>query len=233
MSKLSQTIYTQLRDGVLTFIAHHPAPEMERFAAGVSGWAGADAPDEQWVGGEIALLPAAAHLHAALDQVTSETEPLVALFDRHRLSCKWEQSYRRRDGLVGGDMLDGYGFVEVIGKQGPFVSGQVRIGIGVWGPDIDYPEHAHAAEEIYVPLAGHASFSLGGGAYKRHGVGSCVHVSPHLPHGFRTTDAPFVVLYIWQNGDLRETSTFSSANAAPLRSSVGLRARNEMPISRS
>ncbi|MEL7543764.1 MAG: dimethylsulfonioproprionate lyase family protein [Pseudomonadota bacterium] len=216
MSDLDQTIYTELRDALLAFVARHPAVEMTRFTDAVAGWASGTASEERWVGGAVSVLPAAAHLHAAVDLAASDTQALVALFDAHRASCKWEQSYRRRDGLVGDDMLEGYGFVEVIGKKGPFLSDRVRLGIGVWGPGIDYPEHAHAAEEVYVPLAGHASFTLGGGDYQSRGTGTCVHVTPHLRHGFRTTDAPFVVLYVWQNGDLRETSTFSSASAPRL-----------------
>lgn len=59
-------------------------------------------------------------------------------------------------------MLSGYGFAEVIGERGPFVSKRVRSGIGVWGPNIDHPAHHHMAEEVYVPLAGSAEITLTG-----------------------------------------------------------------------
>ena len=130
------------------------------------------------------------------------------LFERAKDRLKWEQSYTKADAVVGVAMLAGYGFVEVIGKHGPFRSDRVRSGIGVWGPGITYPAHCHRAEEVYVPLAGSACFEVDGRAPQVGRAGDAVDVPSMRVHGFRTTDEPLVVLYIWQAGDLREKSTF-------------------------
>nr|MDJ0970654.1 dimethylsulfonioproprionate lyase family protein [Kiloniellales bacterium] len=115
------------------------------------------------------------------------------------------------DAVVGEDMLAGYGFVEVVGVHGPFLSTRVRAGIGVWGPDIVYPPHRHRAEETYIVVAGAAEFMVGedpkASASKRI-VGDVVHVPSMTTHGFRTRDDPVAVLYLWQGIDLREKSSF-------------------------
>lgn len=195
----------RLLDAILGFVARHPHPSVRRFRDGVARWG------RDWRGVEPRHLPAADTLAAALSHTTPETHSLAALFEREKASRHWEQSYTKADGVVGEDMLSGYGFAEIIGKQGPFVSTGVRSGIGVWGPRISYPPHRHRAEEVYVLLAGSADFQLGAGEearIERRNAGDAVHVPSLLTHGFRTAEDPLVVFYIWQTGDLREKSTF-------------------------
>ncbi len=196
----------RLLDAVLSFVAGHPHPALQRFKPALADWG------EAWTAVAPSYLPAVETLQAALPLASSETRTLAALVARETGSRRWEQSYRKTDGLVGDDMLSGYGFVEVIGTLGPFVSNRVRAGVGVWGPSIAYPPHRHQAEEVYVPLAGSAEFRLGEGdnlSMTTCGVGDAVYVPSLLRHGFRTKEQPLVVFYIWQAGDLRETSSFS------------------------
>ena len=143
---------------------------------------------------------------------SGQTRPLIEAFETHKASRKWEQSYSKADGVVGDDMLSGYGFAEVIGKHGPFVSDRVRSGIGVWGPGIDYPSHRHAAEEIYVILGGSAEFRMDEAPDQqvfRKRASESVYVTSMRTHAFRTLEEPLCVFYIWQAGDLREKSSFS------------------------
>ena len=196
----------RLLDGVLDYVARHENPEVRRFQAAVAGWG------DVWSGVQPCHLPAADTLSRALGHTRPETHELAALFEQEKAWRKWEQSYTREDGLVGDDMLSGYGFAEVIGKQGPFISQRVRAGIGVWGPGITYPPHRHVAEEVYIVMAGCAQFLRGegdGAVWKWRDVGEVIFVRSLLTHGFRTGDDPLVVFYIWQQGDMRETSTFS------------------------
>ncbi|MGI9405720.1 MAG: dimethylsulfonioproprionate lyase family protein [Hyphomicrobiaceae bacterium] len=201
-TSLSKDIYDQLLAAILAFVADHHDPGVAPFKENMAGWG------TEWSGGARTYLEAARFLTPALASTTPGTHALAALFEEYRHALKWEQSYRRADNLVGEDMLNGYGFVEVVGKNGPFMSTKVRAGIGVWGPGIDYPVHNHAAEEVYVPLAGSADFTLANGPYETRRAGDAIHVTSNLRHGFRTTDQPFAVFYIWQAGDLREKSTF-------------------------
>lgn len=199
---VSRDTYIELRDVIQEFVANHDASDMERFKANIANV------DDHWIDATVATLPASEYLAPALPSATPQTRALATAFEKHRNALKWEQSYTAADQLVGSDMLNGYGFVEVIGKNGPCVSNAVRSGIGVWGPNIDYPVHNHEAEEIYVPLAGHAGFTLDSSPYETRQPGDVIHVPSNQRHGFRTTTEPFVVFYIWQAGDLRQKSTF-------------------------
>ncbi|MCP5083344.1 MAG: cupin domain-containing protein [Alphaproteobacteria bacterium] len=192
----------RLLSGILSFVAAHRDPAVGRFKDAMANW-GTD-----WRAAPAQHLPAADTLRATMDLATAETRPLVALFEAENATRKWEQSYTKADGVVGDDMLAGYGFAEVIGKLGPFVSTKVRSGVGVFGRNINYPPHNHAAEEVYILLAGSAEFMLEGGPYERRQAGDVVHVSPMRRHGFRTTEHPLAVFYIWQAGDLRQKSSF-------------------------
>ncbi len=187
-------------DAVRSFTLGHPHPDMNRFKTAMRDWG------NSWQAVEPVYHPAADVLDTAARQ--ADSHELVARFAMHKHRLRWEQSYRREDGLVPDAMLDGYAFSEVIGKRGPFVSERIRCGLGVWGPGIEYPRHHHQAEEVYLVLAGSAVFELGGTGPARRGVGDIVYVAPNEVHGFNTTDDLLVVFYLWQAGDLRQTSTF-------------------------
>ncbi len=187
-------------DAVRNFTLGHPHPDMDRFKAAMRDWG------DSWQAVEPVYHPAADFLDTAARQ--PDSHELVARFALHKHRLRWEQSYRREDGLVPDAMLDGYAFNEVIGKFGPFVSARIRCGIGIWGPNITYPQHQHQAEEVYLVLAGSAEFELGGAEAVKRSAGDVVYVAPNQAHGFCTSDDPLVVFYLWQAGDLRETSTF-------------------------
>ncbi|MEQ8651314.1 MAG: dimethylsulfonioproprionate lyase family protein [Kiloniellales bacterium] len=195
----------RLLEAVLSFVADHSHPNLRRFKKALADWG------QDWVAVPPCDLPMVEILSESLPLASTETRVLLDCVLRERHARRWEQSYTKADGLVGDDMLASYGFAEVIGKLGPFLSTKVRAGIGVWGPNIDYPPHRHQAEEIYIPLAGAAAFRLLRGealSVETRGVGEAVYVPSMLTHGFHTLDQPLVVLYIWQAGDLRETSRF-------------------------
>lgn len=192
----------RLLDAILAHVAGSRDPAVARFADAVATWGQEHVPVPPF------HRPVSDALPGLLDLTVPGTRGLLAAFARERQSRKWEQSYTRADNLVGEDMLSGYGFAEVIGKWGPFVSEKVRAGIGIWGPDIDYPPHRHGAEEVYVVLAGAAEFRLAGEPPRVRKPGEAVHVTSMRTHGFRTADLPLAVFYIWQSGDLRETSRF-------------------------
>jgi len=192
----------ELLDAVCGFTLDHPHPDLDRFKASMRDWG------ETWQAVTPTYLPAADFMSTTRATVNADTEILVAAFERHKNHLRWEQSYKKEEGLVPDDMLAGYAFAEIIGQQGPFVSERIRAGIGIWGPHIDYPRHQHTAEEIYVVLAGCAEFKVGSARKTLRGTSEVVYVESNTPHGFRTTDQGLVVYYLWQSGDLRQQSRF-------------------------
>ncbi len=192
----------ELLDEVREFALAHPHPSVKRFKQSMQDWG------DEWIAVEQTYLPAADFLGEAIANTDQQTRALVETFERHKNRLRWEQSYRKEDGVVPDAMLEGYAFAETIGMQGPFVSNRIRAGIGIWGQEIVYPRHQHQAEEIYIVLAGSARFRIGEAEESRCSTGDVVHVESNTPHGFRTTDQSLVVYYLWQAGDLRQISSF-------------------------
>jgi mannose-6-phosphate isomerase-like protein (cupin superfamily) len=200
---INQQQSRELLEAVRRFALDHEHPYLAQFKPSIRDWG------NSWEPVEPADLPVSAVLAEAARRATSNTRPLLQTFARHSHRLRWEQSYRKQDALVPDAMLDAYGFVEIIGLRGPFVSDRIRAGIAIWGAQVDYPQHQHQAEEIYVLLAGSAEFSFAGVAAQTHLAGDLVFVESNRRHGFRTGEECLLVYYLWQAGDLRQTSSFN------------------------
>ena len=198
----TQPLDRQLLEAVSGFILQHNSPAVARFKPALRDWG------DTWQDVGEAYLPAADLLTSSLAHTSTRTHDLLSLFEQYKQRLFWEQTYRRTDGVVSDALLAAYGFAEIIGNRGPFISDRIRCGIGVWGPGIVYPRHQHSAEEVYMLLAGSAEYNVGDTTEKHYGAGDVVFVKSRTSHGFRTTDEALVVCYLWQAGDLREVSTF-------------------------
>ena len=104
------------------FVAGHADTSIQRFMDNVMSWG------EEQIAVPSAHLPVSETFMAA-ESDTPDLNALMAPFKAMAKSARWEQSYRQADGLVGDDMLAGYGFIELVGKLGPFVSNKVRLGV--------------------------------------------------------------------------------------------------------
>ena len=186
----------------ITFVCTHGHADMQRFSANVVNWG------DSYRRVCPTRLPAADNVRAAVAD-NADLDNLLQAFVALGDLARWEQSYKASDGVVGDDMLSTYGFVELVGKLGPFVSHRIRLGVGTWGVNVTYPPHQHSAEEIYVVLAGNARFHLHGEEPAQKAAGDLIYVEPSRIHGLSTGDEPVVVFYLWQSGDLRETSKFA------------------------
>jgi len=201
---IDETADRRLLDATLAYVVEHADRRFDPFRDAVTHWG------ERWNGVAPVHLPASDLLADALPRAESGTaeRALMSLYVEERASRRWEQSYTAADETVGADMLAGYGYAEIVGKCGPFLSKRVRAGVGVFAAGVDYPAHRHQAEEIYVVLAGSGTFRLGGRPPERQTAGAVVHVAPGRVHGITMTTEPLAVLYLWRGGDLREKSTF-------------------------
>ena len=208
----------RLLDATLKYVAGHADARFDAFREAMADW------------GEDRTDVASAHLRASdlfadalpLARRGTAERALMSLYVKERASRRWEQSYSAADAAVGADMLAGYGYTEIVGKRGPFLSERIRAGVGVFAAGVDYPAHRHRAEEIYVVLAGSGTFHLDGHPPERQVAGGVVHVPSHLVHGITVDTEPLAVLCLWRGGDLREKSTFVRA-VAPGLAGRGLR----------
>lgn len=114
----------RILDTIIDFVVSHSDPAIQKFQEGVTNWG------SECCRVERAHIPAADYLTPALKSTNTQTHWLLVLFEQNRAHLRWEQSYKKEDRLVGNDMLAGYGYSEIVGKHGPFIS---TIGIlSVW-----------------------------------------------------------------------------------------------------
>lgn len=141
-----------------------------------------------------------------LDQATAAaaTRPLVDEVVAAAGTLAWGQTYAAGD--LGERFLERYGWSELIGLRGPIASDRLACGVLLLGPEIEYPPHSHAAEEIYLPLAGTADWLRGREGWRRRRPGELIHHPSGVGHAMRTDEQPLLALYLWRGGDLAQKS---------------------------
>ncbi|MGB7285936.1 MAG: dimethylsulfonioproprionate lyase family protein [Salaquimonas sp.] len=138
---------------------------------------------------------------------TGKTEArLVRSFIEYADRLHWMQSYKPED--FGQYFTDNYAHVELIGTKGHFASNEIAAGIVQYGPDIDYPNHWHVAEEIYIPLTGNGLWSSDNEPYLARKAGEFVFHESNMPHAIKTDDTPMLALWVWRGGDLAQKGNY-------------------------
>ncbi|WP_075997182.1 dimethylsulfonioproprionate lyase family protein [Salaquimonas pukyongi] len=149
---------------------------------------------------------ASRHLDAAADHAGRAEGALLARFSEFAGQLHWKQMYTAED--FGQDFLDNYAHVELIGPEGHFMSEEIAAGLVVYGPGLDYPEHWHVAEEIYIPLTHDGLWSADGAPLAPRKAGSFIFHESNMRHAIRAGSATLVALWVWRNGDLRQKADY-------------------------
>ena len=119
---------------------------------------------------------------------------------------QWQQMYTAED--FGQSFLDNYTHMELIGPEGHFMSDEIAAGLVIYGPGLDYPDHWHIAEEIYIPLTSDGLWSAHGAPLAARKAGSFIFHESNMRHAIRAGGAPLVALWVWCNGDLRQKADY-------------------------
>ncbi len=90
---------------------------------------------------------------------------------------------------------------EIIGPTGQIKHETVRAGLLFQAPDITYPRHSHAAEEIYLSLSGPVEWQVDESDWRHAFAGDFTHHLPHQPHAIRTGTIPLLAVWGW-SGDI-------------------------------
>lgn len=150
-------------------------------------------------------LPVCDWLTNVLQHAVPSTVALVQDIVSAADALDWRQTYSAAD--FGPAFLERYGWSELIGLRGPIRSRNVACGFLLLGPWIEYPAHAHAAEEFYLPLAGTALWMRGAQGFAARPPGVAITHEPWAVHAMRTQAEPLLALYLWRAGDLAAKST--------------------------
>jgi hypothetical protein len=113
----------------------------------------------------------------------------------------WVQNANYSVQRMGSDFVDRYGYVELVGPERAFDSRTLLVGFLLLGPHTLYPDHDHAAEEVYHVVSGRASWRRGDGPWRTEPPATVIHHAPHVLHAMRTEHEPLLALYCWM-GDV-------------------------------
>lgn len=86
---------------------------------------------------------------------------------------------------------------KLVGPEGQFPAGGLRVGIYVQAPNVDYTLRSHAAEETYILPGGHSFWSVGDAPLAPRETGEVVFHPSMIPHRTVTTDAPLIAAWRW------------------------------------
>lgn len=194
------TVFEELLSGVRGFLAGLGGEPARSFVAGIA-----------WTMPARALaprgLPCLSHLGRAAAIAGDDGRPLAAFLRDHADRFHWGQTYTAAD--FGAGFIANYGWLEVFGTRGHFVNDAVAGGFLVLGPHVEYPDHHHVAEELYVPLTPGTRWRMGGGAWRRRAAGDVIHHASGVSHAMRTGDEPLLAFYLWRGGPLAARSTIA------------------------
>ena len=105
---------------------------------------------------------------------------------------QWHQASRGIPEIFEG----GYFYSLIIGDSGLFQSKKIRMGLFLQNPNVDYPSHAHEAEEYYLILSGQGSWQIGNSWYDAI-PGRIFHHQPGESHRMITESEPMLAIWIW------------------------------------
>jgi Dimethlysulfonioproprionate lyase len=194
--------FEELLTSTRSFLEERDNPRVDDFLAGLD-----------WKMAERTLppraLPCLAHLDRCAFDTGANERRLVRLIAENRQSFHWGQTYKADD--FGSDFLDKYGWIELFGTRGHFRNDMLAAGFLLLGPHLEYPDHHHIAEEIYVPLTGGSEWRMGNRPFAVRGTGTVIHHASNVSHAMRTGEHPLLALYLWRGGPLDQKSTIGAS----------------------
>lgn len=108
--------------------------------------------------------------------------------------------HRTADVIPGSPFANGHANATVVGRGGLEERDDVWVGISLMAPGVEYPEHHHPPEEVYLVLSpGH--WQQAGGDWFEPGIGELVYNTPHIMHAMRSGSAPLLATWCLWKGD--------------------------------
>jgi len=144
-------------------------------------------------------LPVCRHVREATATLRGTATPAARLaeaLDRLAPSLAWW----RRPGAeaVGAAFAEGHANAVVAGPEGLERRRDVLVGISLMAPNIQYPDHHHPPEEVYVVLSPGA-WRQGKAPWFEPGVGGIVYNPPDIVHAMKSGSAPLLAVWcLWE-----------------------------------
>ncbi len=158
--------------------------------------------DLKWADHSPTPGPAIALVQSNPGACIGAARPLLAALQAIAEDVEWRHSYTEDE--VGRHFLDTFGWFELAGPTGHFITHQTRITVGYWGPGLNYPRHQHAPEELYTVVSGEAQFMADGEADCTLHTGDTRFHASNQPHAMITHASPVLTLVFWRGDGLAD-----------------------------
>jgi len=133
-----------------------------------------------------------------LPDLTSASDPLLLQLGRDLPLLGWRAP---GFGKLPTALTDHMAVNELIGPTGQIDHERVRFGFLLQGAHISYPDHNHAAEELYHVLHGRADWQVDGQSLGIQSEGQFVHHKPWQTHAMQTGRQSMLSMWGWA-GDI-------------------------------
>ena len=141
------------------------------------------------------LATALAAAHAAGGDVASLADAFAAI----EPALTW----RRRPGAedAAPDFRDGHANAVIVGPGGLEPRDDAMVGVSLMAPAVQYPDHRHPPEEVYVVLSA-GEWRQRNGPWHEPGPGGFVHNPPGIVHAMRSGKMPLLAIWcLWVAGE--------------------------------
>lgn len=143
--------------------------------------------------------PACTQLPALFGLGVPETEPLLGAFAEFHMRLAW---FRHPDARRYPRFYLGNAVAELVGPGDWVPTESMKAGFFILSPHVDYASHHHAADELYLVLAGTARWakgkrSPGPSDFQEVPPGRFIRHKPWQPHSISTGSQPLLAAWAW------------------------------------
>lgn len=151
--------------------------------------------------------PVADYLPTHLPNVNHDSQAFVDALLAVLPQAEWRTTYTADQ--VGLDFVNRYGYLELYGPDGHYISQQSRAFIGYWGNHLHYPPHHHPAEELYYIAAGQAAFATQSQPPIQRTAGQSQIHSSNEVHSMDTDQSAVLCFVLWRGAGLADSASLS------------------------
>ena len=156
-------------------------------------------------------LVASAVRDGIVGQPTQVARKLLQSISANATSLHWWQNQNYLTTMPK-TFLDNYSSCYLVGPPGsnsPFHATDIKVGLFLLGPGINYPAHNHPASEIYFVLSGSSIWQKGKQTERLEAPGNYIFHASNQPHAMRTLTKPLLALWAWIGDDLKTASNWT------------------------
>ena len=103
----------------------------------------------------------------------------------------------KREGDYPKKFIQGHANALIIGKEGLYKLNDLVVGITLLAPKIQYPDHDHPPEEVYITLSD-GNWRQNAGVWSSPGLGGLVYNPKNITHSMRAKNEPLLAVWcLW------------------------------------